>query len=381
MSATVDDLHLSFLWTETFDLLLREPQPAVPYQRLGRSYSYRALFEEIVQGEGPEGLEPPWQLEFAPKFWRYYGERQFGAIPPVQAWSRLVPILVRIPFRVTSADVAEPLAVYGYLHPFAVSVEISTRIPGGNAAGLETEAAIALARQLYSGELNVANGNGAPTRRRLNPLANDALRWLRTMVLGSPEVVGTGPAAPFSVATFVRISGIDPGKPTDPGGPVHRTVEALATWSPDWKKSGLRDLKGRAAEILSRAPPGHLLFADKRARVGWLPSEAFPEDPMNERFMSYHRHQVSAILQLEALGCFIKGVAQRIAEGKRLWVAEEECARHASGILGRLYGAKDTYRSDSCRLYLEQNDLVGPVNAVRARFGQDKLHRGKESPK
>ena len=43
-----------------------------------------------------------------------------------------------------------------------------------------------------------------------------------------------------------------------------------------------------------------------------------------------------------------------------------DCVRQAAGILGRLYGGVDTYRTDSARKQILHNQMVEAINQTRA---------------
>src|SRR2546425_1044766 len=126
---TVLDLRLSLIWVESFLSLLQEPQPSAPRQFLGRPQSYAKLFSTWEAGPGEDAtLAPPWSVEYARTFWRYYSEHRSGIIPPKQTWRLIVPIHARMPLTASSPATPYQLEAHGYLYPFGLALEMSCEI-------------------------------------------------------------------------------------------------------------------------------------------------------------------------------------------------------------------------------------------------------------
>jgi hypothetical protein len=176
------------------------------------------------------------------------------------------------------------------------------------------------------------------------------------------------------VATVVRGEGVDPGALPAEGGQVHRMLEAVTTWRPSWQHDDLRNLPLSQASLRIRtAPPSHVLYGRERGRAVWFPALFTQKGGDLHSLSCYHRNLVLASLQVESLSGAISETAKQIGDGLPLSVGHRECARRAAGILGRLYGGVDTYRSWSPRVHIEQNGLVTVLNDVRDYFNMDPL--------
>jgi hypothetical protein len=374
MASAVLELRLSFVWVETFLSLLQGKGGKAPRGFLAEPQSYAAAYRQVIDGVHPDQqLEPVWSVEYSQPFWRYYSGHR-GGIPAEETWRAAVSFHVRMPVTLASPKIPDPLEVHGYLYPVGLAVEISGHFgpPAGSTLAIDT--AVDLAQAVRGENLNVQwNGEPAATRL-LEPIASEALRRLRTDSLGKGAAPEDEVSKPFSVVTFVMVEGEDPAVKLAQGSPVHQALQGLASWNPDWRASPIGTLDDKRPDILSSAPAAHILYSTSRARVAWLPSPPRPNDPENRHLRSYHRSLVCNAIQMEVLTRFAQRSAERIEEGKIRPPLEEKYALTVAQLLGRLYGgSKATYRSESNRFYIDQNDLKEPINRILKKGGKPEL--------
>jgi hypothetical protein len=70
----------------------------------------------------------------------------------------------------------------------------------------------------------------------------------------------------------------------------------------------------------------------------------------------------------------VKETSKQITAKEPLSLAHRECARHASGLLGRIYGGDDSvYRSWSLRTQIDRSGFADDINTVRGFFEMKSL--------
>jgi hypothetical protein len=365
----IHDLRLSFIWTETFLDLIRAPDSgAAPFAFLARRSWYSQRFEQALGGgDVPGDLEQPWPRPSGQYFWTYYLEGSTpGHITGVRAWKALVPFRGGFPATVSAPWLGPGrLMLEGYFYPHGVALVLTSAC----LSSLTLEEAVGKAFEVRrTGRFEVDwRGRAGSEPLSLDALAGKGLTALRTRAFGEGAAPGDRSVTPFTVATVVRGSGVDPGAPLEEGGAVHRALEALTTWRPTWQYDVLPELSAVSLAIRT-APPSHVLYGCGRGRAVWFPA-LFAREGGDLRSLScYHRNLVMASLQVESLGGLVSATARQIRGGTALSPAHRECARRAAGILGRLHGGVETYKSSSPPAHIEQNDLIPPLNRVRDYF-------------
>ena len=196
------------------------------------------------------------------------------------------------------------------------------------------------------------------------------------------EVCTLGPNAPpgqrfavepFTIFTVIRGEGVNPNRPVPRGKQIHRALEAVTTWNQDWQEvDTFPDLDDKVKlSILKKSQlfKGNLLYYHRRARAVWFPEHYTKQEENVHSLACYHRNLLFASLQVESLCGFISQTAKQHDQLQPLNPTHNECARRASGILGRLYGGvSSTYRTHSVPVHVEQNDMVAAVNKVRGYY-------------
>jgi hypothetical protein len=369
----VHDMRLSFIWTETVLNLVGDRIPDdAPCSFLGRFSGYEPRFEGASGHGEADGLQLPWPGPVGQLFWTYYLEgHRPGDVSGTQAWKALVPFRHKAPLTVEAPWLPRRLLLEAFYYPhglaFIVTASCSVR--------LALDEAIDMAFKVRRGEQFEAQWEGeAPKRFSLDGLAGWAAAKLRAAAFGSQVRPEASSVTPFTVVTVVRASGVDPDVPTPGNGEVHRALEALTGWRLTWRHDRIPDLADASLRIVRTAPASHVLYAGKRGRAVWFPGLFTLSRSSVRSLACYHRNLVLASAQVESLGGLVAESGDWLRRGNELPPTQSECARHASGILGRLFGGKPgTYRSYSTRTQIEQNDLMEIVNEVRDHFGMPAL--------
>lgn len=377
----VRDFRLSLIWTETQLRLLDDGREhAVPLSFLGDRDSYEARFDSMLAGApDPMGLRPPWHQIDGGFFWFYYlGETQgkgakAGEIKGRQAWRSLVPFRSRIWVDVEEAWRPDRVFAEAFLYPHGMAVAFSAELRGDlpifdavkKAYGLRREAKV----EFQWGEAK----SGEPMK--LDAFGREALSALRQAILGPGGIAGAQ-ASPFSVATIVNATGLDPAAlatPIEEEGEVHRALQALSTWSPSWEKDTLTPLAEAGLPLRSTAPRGHFLFGSRRGRAVWFPGLYAAPETSPRSLGCYHRNLLLASAQVESLAGLALEIDRARQSGTILVGGPRECAKRAVGHLGRLYG-RESYGSWSPRFQIDQNGYREPINRLRDYFQQPELH-------
>jgi hypothetical protein len=179
---------------------------------------------------------------------------------------------------------------------------------------------------------------------------------------------------PFTILTFLRGRGAGE-QPVAEGGDVHRALEGATRWSATWRKDQLPPL---AANIVDsrRAPAAHLIYGRRSGRAVWFPT-SFDEDGEVVKnspaaLHCYDRNLMFATVQALALCGLAVSTGARLAAKCALEPTNVECAKLACGILGRLYGGANTYRSGSVKSQIDR--YVSEIDGLRKNFSMPALH-------
>lgn len=396
----IQDVRFSFIYTESNPAILDTTAvPARPCGFVGSEKEFAAIFDTLQQSgettlDGSDiCVRMPWHRDDPTRdyFWRYY----CGDITdPAQmkgraAWRMMVPIQRSIPGRIVLPDppanvdgvpdAARPHLwgrLDGFLYEFGVTV-VATFIYR-NGPSLSLEQLIALGMHLRSENLllKIDELKGEGEVCRLDEIAKRGLKLLREDVLGAGAAAGQQSKEPFSVVTIAEGSGCDPTVAPQAKGEIHKALEALASWDPNYALTLSPTVEEQKIESKGKPIPGDLLYVAKRGRVVWFPSKFTRVGKLRRGLSCYHRNLVYLSMQVATLGEFCRGTARALAQGRQ-WinfsVAHKTRSLRAVDILGSIYGnSKLTYRSLSPRRQIDDN-FRDEIDSVRAANGRPQL--------
>jgi hypothetical protein len=351
-------IRLSFIQVELLSGPLRSRQAAaIPYPFLVSGPLYEA---ELAKGGKGSAFKPAWAGGYGSRFWRYYAKKESST--PKELWRTLTPF-----FRPSNAQITAPEKNFtveqrAYVYPWAVAVVVTAE----SGAAQTTADAIAAAFRLRKGGKYKFNIGGKAREAPLAGLMQALIADTRAAAFGA-ELGKAGDL--FSVASVLKGAGANPTEAVPTRGDVHKMMEALTGWNDYWDKLELDDLKQSSIEI-ETSPPGHVLYGAKRGRFVWFPAGF----NFAKKLPCYHQNLTVASMHTESLSSLLTEAADLLAAGKTMAdfsVTYGNCVQLAAGLLGRLYGGVDTYRSHSVREQIDRSRTQ--VNAVRKLFGMGEV--------
>jgi hypothetical protein len=323
----------------------------------------------------PSKLPPPCPNPFGQRFWTFYLENKTpDAINGNQAWAALLPLRRKETSVVINAPwLSARFLVESYFYPHGLALVITARCR----SQLTLDETIDELFKIKSLErVTVQWADQTLEHLPLDVVADRYMRKLCSEAFGQKAIPDLRSTVPFTILTIVQGEGIDPSSLVVEDGEVHRALEAMTTWRPTWQYNTLPKLASASLQI-RRSPPSHILYGRARGRAVWFPGLFTKKNEgktkKHRSLTCYHRNLVFTSLQVESLSGLISVTAKRLRDGRSLNGSHRECAKRAAGILGRLYGGIDTYRSWSPRAQIEQNNLVEDLNQVRGHFNMPSL--------
>lgn len=368
----VNDLRISWIWTETFpELVVNPPKLKSRWGNLASDLEYNPLFKNPHTQLDPLSL--PWDTS-SPKrihyFWRYYLGKDCARVPPEEAFKRLVPFRGFRSARVKTPWASGKLMMEAYYYPHGVALVITVHIRNDLLLDDMVDRAVEAAQ---GATFDVIWADASSDALTMPQLATKAMDGLRSFVYGPNTLQGTPSSKPFTVATVVRGSGVDKDAPNTDKDNVHRALEGLCSWHATWKDDVLHPLAERAVGI-RHAPVSHLLYGLTRSRAVWFPASFLELHKQRSSLACYHRNLMFASLQTESLAGLMMLAHdwyQNRAPVYPMSGSMELLVESAAEILGRLYaGDTRTYRSSSPAVQIKDNNWVNTINYVRSVFGQ-----------
>jgi hypothetical protein len=392
MPILIRDLRFSLIW-------LNALTPATPLAKLENPEAFKTEFDNAKAANSNSPWSPPWKLGREQSYWEYYlykykkGPKRLANnfITRHKAWENLLPLRLRTLAKLKTGPEAEALPVYieAYCYSHAVAVIINFRIRDDK--GIPVEEMVDRSIRLRMKNWFEAKWSIGDTSSKL-ALSDVALEGLDRVAEAGFKSDKTDWllddfASPFSIATVIDATGTDPFAETEnlkesSYGAFVQALDGLCSGSPDWRQQNTAGdnllLKRTLVPLPPRNPPpaGHVLRATETGRAVWFPkyfTEHFQGLERDRPVLgSYHRRLTLSSLQVESLitflqrnqGFFKSGKMNADLEARMVWACE---------ILGRLYGARGTYRSGSA--YGQIATREGFVNSIRKGFHMDELHR------
>lgn len=373
------EIQVSFIWAETIiNGFAGLPDPEPPLAFLRERTAFTSFFDQAQQQPMTKKddaltliFHPPWRLQqLSPKpagerFWRAYLENQApGTVNGKRAWRSLVPFRVELPFKIAPVAATTELHFDVFAYPYGLALAATAKISGSFTLEDAVEAAVKVRR---TDKFTIEWSPGNQQTLSLQALANQCLSRLRTWGWGKASAGKQTALDPFTICSVTQ-GKVDNPAPVAANSDVHRALEALAAWRPNWKTEPLPDIKDArvSAHAAGAETPAAIdwVYGRQRGRVIWIPSRLSPPDGYALSLECYHHNLTYASLQVESLCGFMRETLGRIPAG--LTVYEEECARNAAGLLTRLYIADSSiYRSWSVRSQMDQNNFRPLLDELR----------------
>lgn len=373
----IDDLRVSFIWTETYLEHLGAAAPdlaAAPLAFLSRQYHYAPRFDELKAGKGVAaelGLTFPWKREADSQFWKsYLNLEALSRLTGQNAWHHLVPLRDKT-LIVLEAPWLQPgrFFVECFFYPHGIGVVATAVILPNDNSGMPLKEAVETTLKLRHGEQYTFDNAGAQVAAALDGAIVQNLPKVRAHFLGSAFTPSPQPPPNlFAVSTVIRGDHVAIDVAPKEDDEIHRSLEGMTKWYPNWEVADLSPLAETRLDRVGKHSPARVIYAPRRARAVWFPDTFRPEGKTKKRgsiLSCYHRNLVLASMQVESLGGLVMKTAAMLHAGVPITSTQEQCARLAVGILGRLYGGMNSYRSASVRRQMLKNDLVDTISELR----------------
>lgn len=431
----VQQVRLSFAYTETFEALFDGTCPNPRLTLMGNPAAYEAAFAKVtqelrdLQAEYEKQAEPlreqfaaepealrvhlaqltgtlrrrqnvPGRLttswlglgeKYLDSFWQYYLENRSPLqFPLAKAWHFVVPLRYVLPVRIENPFGENGprcrVLVDGLVYPHGLAAVITLQIWFGrkendspNAErGLALDGMMRRALEARSGLLySVSLPDGARKQMKLDALGAEVLDQLRKVALGENVPQGARPTTSISVASIINATGWQGGTRIDEEPTLHRALEGLCTWKENWASVNMLRTLEEANLLLDNPSDGDAVYHSATGRAVWMPAY-FQPGGKPHTLSCYHRNLTWVTLQTEMLAQLASMAAIYLERGEAIPSPLEDLAKSAVTRLGLLYASKKsrktiTYNSASPRLYLEDNGYVEDVNRIRKYFKWDDL--------
>jgi hypothetical protein len=363
---TIREMRLSFIQMETLvPPLAALVAPIIPYGFLLSDAKYTEQYAPALAGTGIHW--PPWRDDMGKMYWfDYFGRADASKLTKEKVWQNLAPLQTPCAIPAPAQSTPGSVVARAYLYPWGIAGIADVAVQGSWTLKEAVDLAFRLRRQLPY-QVTV---NGATKELPLPAMLNTVIADVRTTAYGPgiPSVRGEA----FSIVTVLDGEGVDVAGTIDKG--LQQALDALTNWNPDWNAIDPGDLKASLIRI-RKAPASHALYAGQRGRAVWFPA-GFKSVSNSDRLKCYHNNLMMATLQTDSLCRLAAAAAGQLASGqqKKDWSqAYQNCVRIAGGLLGRIYGGQNTYRTRSVKELIKTKPYLDSVNAARQLFGMEQL--------
>lgn len=367
MSMTVKKFRLSFIQMETLVVPLAAlTTPVIPYDFLLSDAKYPRQYAAALAGSGPH--RPPWRDDMGKMYWfDYFGRSTASGRSVRDVWQGLAPLETPSASLTPAAGTPGTIEVRTYLYPWGIAAIADITVQGTWALPQAVAQAFQLRRKL-SYQVTVS---GTAKTLPLLPALNEVIAGVRTTAYGTgiPSVRGET----FSIVSVLDGDGVDIVQPISEE--IQKALAGLTSWNDDWIAIKPDDLKLSSIRI-RKSPDSHALYASKRGRAVWFPAGFETATGSTQRLNCYHNNLLMATLQTDSLCRLCAAAAQQLANGekKKDWSQTyRNCVRIAAGLLGRIYGGNETYRTRSAKELIKTYRQV--IDAARKDFGMDPLNQ------
>src|SRR5208282_3708205 len=214
MPINIKNLRLSWVWTETFsDLLLSNPTIKSRLGVLGTEAGYSGVYERAQRGQ--DGLSLPWDTSKTKRcpqlFWKFYLENHDpNEVAPEDTWKKLVPVREALPCKITADWLPGKSWMECFHYPHGLGFVFSVQIKKELSLENTLEKALELS---WDGEFHLVWPDGNVDQAGLLQLCSEAFDRWSTLTFGKQANQGIRSSKPFTVATVVQGTGVDPEIP------------------------------------------------------------------------------------------------------------------------------------------------------------------------
>lgn len=374
---TIQQIHLSFVWTESIPVVLSVAGRNLNMGFLGQRQLYGAKFDEAQTRNGD--FEPPWIPQTHANrdyFWYYYLDKHSpDEISGDDAWRQIIPLRVELPMRVRLAGLAGGKIIEAFHYPHGVGFILNLILKPNLALTETVDYAIHARRERC---YQVKWEGKTPQRLTLDELATSALYYLRRQVTGVGTRHENSADKPFTIATIVSgaMERPIPLQPVANHGEIHLALQGLSTFSPTWceETTRLPALKDCVASVKAM-PDDHVVYGFEQHRVVWFPKHFMNRSSKHHTLSSYHRNLTMLTLQTDMLNHLMALFVSHLEEGTPAPPALYNLVENGASIVSRLHGGvEDTYQSWSARTQIESGNAFKDLKRVRRYLGWEQAN-------
>lgn len=346
---TIKSIRLSFVWTDTLPGLLDGLALGADLAWLGRRGDYIYNFDDAqtTGTAGPTPLGVPWCAPDSGRaFWRYYFEnKKVMSVTGIQAWKRLTPFREDLIVFAPEGEAFSELRVSGlyFAHGMAMVVTLNLRNQAmtllecaKRAMGLRQDRSLIMPSDL--GKRYSLDVLGNKLRERIHETHFTGLS------------AHSGRNQPFSVVTVLEADDVDRLAVAIDGDDVHRTLEAMTRWNPNFDVVDLSQspIVDSMIERSGKGLKSDLVYARKAGIAIWLPRRLSEGTNGRTSLSCYHNNVLHGSVQVRSLAELVAFTKRETARGSTPSLAIRERSDRAASILGLVRAGKDvTYRSRS----------------------------------
>lgn len=370
MPVEITNARFNLLAGEAFFEHFGAAPRSVP-ERFWLPADYGAIFGQLRGGAGSTRYAMPWRSSQRNTFWKAYCEQT-----PATQISTDLAIRLMVPLRLVPGSVpiisvsggAERVYcdVFGFPHGLVAALTIQTSAK----PTLSIDQWRDRLRELRLEPVFAVTlpGTAPAVGVTAADMFETVLRWFRDEYFG-PIAVASPSEAPFSIASVIQATGVDPETPLASLSGLQQSLNAVTAWPINWEAATLPPLDQAVLPASASLNPsaGDALYAARRGRVLWRPALFTYQSRATHRLhtLSCLSHNLlAASIQAESLRLFaIRFAALSPSEQAAI---PPFLAPRAATLISRLWHGDQTYRSSSVKRQLGDPASLAQVNALLA---------------
>lgn len=348
----------------------------------GKFETHQAYSDEFPKDESQNSNPDnqwtfPWRDQSGAGFWERYLEKSSLIDKPfvlnrAKATSCIIPLRLKklriidlISKEKNINDEVLTTWIEGFAYPHGVVCVITLRWQ--SQIGLELKNAVDRMIELKTGVYQWSSESPELCPKHPETLDDLSLRIIKYLAHITDGEIQENDRTPFSTVTVIEAENAPlVGKPME-AGLLHRSLDALCTFSKKWESNRLRELSDQILLPTKENNPNDVLYAHERGRAVWLPFY-FRENWAPSKYKPirysgrYHRNLTLATMQTAYLSLFLRWMDTN--SSKNSYLIDWE--RSAVAAIGRLYGkCRKSYMSSS--LPAQIKPFEEQINSVRGK--------------